>query len=507
MSTDDLTTERPPANEPGDDNSSQRLADFAPVGIFRTSPQGDYVYVNRRWTELAGLAADEAPGAGWVEALHPDDRAGVLALWQQEAAARRAFRTEYRFRRSDGQELWVLEQVVPEQDASGTFLGYIGTVTELTDQKQAETDLRAARDELEQRVAERTAELTESENRFRLLAENARDVVFRFRFLPKPKVEYISPAITRIAGHTPEDFYRDPLMAVRLIFQHDRFRVLDLMRRPEVLHTPLELRWRHKDGKTLWVEQRAVPMIEDGRLVALEGISREITERKNAEADLKNEQRFLRQLLEIQERDRTLVAYEIHDGLCQHMTGALMHLEVFARQQPPQEGGPAEQFNQALGLLRETINEARALISGLRPPILDEAGIVQAIDYLVNEARERSGMTLEFQYNTNYVELPRPLENALFRIAQEALTNMTRHSKSRAGFVDLQQQQDFLRLRIQDWGVGFDPSQVDRKRYGLQGIRERARVFGGRCNIETAPGKGTLITVDLPTMLTASMAG
>ncbi len=508
--------------------SYQTLADLAPVGLFRASSSGQYEYVNRRWCELTGLSARKARGDGWSKAVHPQDRVFVFNQWTQAQAARHPFRMQYRFLTPAGQTRWVLGEVVPEFDPTGQVLGWVGSVTDITDQKKAEEELRSARDDLEHRVRERTAnltetnhqlqneiserrraeqQLTESEHRFRLLAENARDVIFRYRFDDQPGLEYVSPAVTALCGYTPDEFYADGFLALRIVHPYDRFRLVDLLRRPEAFQAPLELRWRHRDGRIVWVEQRAVPTTdEEGRLVAVEGISREITERKRAEAELKDERRFLKQLLDVQERDRQLVAYEIHDGVVQHMTGALMLLESWAARMPlPEEdgGGP---FQKALSLMRETIDEARRLISGLRPLILDEAGIVTAVDYLVNETREKGNIAIEYHYDVHFEDLPPPLENAIFRITQEALTNIARHSKAQAAYVHITQSGDRLKIHIQDWGVGFDPGQLRPGRYGLKGMRERARLFGGSVEVKSNEGEGTTVLVEIPMVLSGSTA-
>jgi PAS domain S-box-containing protein len=504
----------------------QTLADLAPVGVFRASAEGQYQYVNRRWCELTGLSARKARGDGWSRAIHPQDRVFILNQWTQARRARQPFRMQHRFLTPAGQTRWVLGEVVPEFHPTGEVLGWVGSVTDITEQKRAEEELRSARDDLEHRVRERTANLTEanqqlqneiserrraeeqrdvSEHRFHLLAENARDVIFRYRFGESPGLEYVSPAVTTLSGYTPDEFYADALLAIRIVHPYDRFRLIDLLRRPEAFQAPLELRWRHRDGRIVWVEQRAVPTVgEDGKLQAVEGIGREITERKRAEAELKDERRFLKQLLDVQERDRQLVAYEIHDGVVQHMTGALMLLESWAARTPPAEGSDRDQFLKALGLMRDTIDEARRLISGLRPLILDEAGIVTAIDYLVNETREKSNIAIEYHYDVHFEDLPPPLENAIFRITQEALTNIARHSKARAAYVHITQQGDALKIHIQDWGVGFDPGTLSPGRYGLKGMRERARLFGGRVDVRSQAGEGTTVTVELPMVLSGS---
>jgi len=197
------------------------------------------------------------------------------------------------------------------------------------------------------------------------------------------------------------------------------------------------------------------------------------------------------------ERDRRLIAYEIHDGLVQDATGAQMYLETLleTRSVPP---GPARNDIQtALELVRRAVSEGRRLISGLRPPILDEFGVVAAIEYLIKD-QPADGPSIKLTVDVQFERLEPLWEAVIYRIAQEAITNVRRHSKSGRADIRLAQVKDRIELEIRDWGVGFDPAGIEGKRLGLQGIRERARLLRGRAVIDSAPGVGTRVFVDLP---------
>ncbi|NTW36545.1 MAG: PAS domain S-box protein [Syntrophobacteraceae bacterium] len=137
----------------------ESLARMSPVGIFRTDLKGNCIYVNERWCEIAGLTVEAALGEGWVKAIHPGDRQRVFEEWYRSAQENRPFRSEYRFQRPDGLSTSVLGQASAELNPTGEVVGYVGTVTDITQQKKAEEALQEARDELEHRVQERTAEL------------------------------------------------------------------------------------------------------------------------------------------------------------------------------------------------------------------------------------------------------------------------------------------------------------------------------------------------------------
>ncbi|HLO83507.1 MAG TPA: PAS domain S-box protein [Nostocaceae cyanobacterium] len=117
------------------------IATVSPVGLFHTDPQGHFLYVNERWCELTGLTAETARGMGWINALHPEDLGIITREWYQAVKQRHTFRAEYRFRRSDGQISWVLSQAVPERTETGEIIAYVGTVTDISERKRAETAL------------------------------------------------------------------------------------------------------------------------------------------------------------------------------------------------------------------------------------------------------------------------------------------------------------------------------------------------------------------------------
>jgi len=233
-------------------------------------------------------------------------------------------------------------------------------------------------------------------------------------------------------------------------------------------------------------------------------LEQEMAERKRIESALMREEELLRQLLAMQDRDRKLLAYEIHDGLTQHLTGTMLLLQGFRElvAKDPKEAWRA--FDAGLRSLSQGIVESRRLIGGLRPPVLEESGVVAAIENLVIESRQPGGPKIEFASDVTFHRLEPTLENTIFRIVQECLTNACRHSKSERVLVRLAQRGDRVRVEVRDWGVGFDPDAVRGLHFGLQGIRERARLLSGQAVIWSAPGQGCQILVDLPLVESAS---
>ena len=225
-----------------------------------------------------------------------------------------------------------------------------------------------------------------------------------------------------------------------------------------------------------------------------------VLDRQKTDHELQREKQFLRELLDLHERERKLVAYEIHDGLAQKLAGALLRLQSIL----PHKNENDEEYNlfqSGLDLLTQSVDETRRLISGLRPPILDESGIIAAIDYLVCEQCQQNKPEIVFQHDLSCQRLAPPLETALFRVVQEAVTNACRHSHTDKIKVTLGEENGFIRLDVQDWGIGFDPNGIPHERYGLRGIQERVRLLGGNATVEAAPKQGARISVKLPLLV------
>jgi len=247
-----------------------------------------------------------------------------------------------------------------------------------------------------------------------------------------------------------------------------------------------------------WWACRVVSLAAQGQHDYAMVICTDITQERLAAETINKEQQLLRRLLELHERERRLTAYDIHDGFAQQLTGALFRLQGFREMHGRLAEEAWKNFDAAIQLISRAIDETRRLISGLRPPILDESGIVQAIEYLVYENSRQDSPEIEFRHKVAFDRLAPPLESAIFRIVQESLQNACRHSKSEKVRVELKQKGERIYIDVVDWGVGFKPDEVEERRFGLQGIRERARLLDGRVVIESKPGQGTRVGVELP---------
>jgi PAS domain S-box-containing protein len=258
-----------------------------------------------------------------------------------------------------------------------------------------------------------------------------------------------------------------------------------------------EVPFLRKDGSIFFAEVRDSHVLYNGRPCLL-GFMRDITERKRAREALQEEHRTLRHLLQSSDHERQVIAYDIHDGLAQDIAGAILQLQTYhhLRVQNPAEA--VKYFVAGMALLKKGHSEARRLISGVRPPILDESGITAAIAHLVHDHSYDEGPRIEFRSRVKFSRLAPILENAIYRIIQEGVSNACRHSKSNKVRISLLQKDAKLKIEIRDWGVGFTPTEVGGERFGLEGIRQRARLLGGQTEIESVLNKGTRVTVELP---------
>jgi signal transduction histidine kinase len=213
---------------------------------------------------------------------------------------------------------------------------------------------------------------------------------------------------------------------------------------------------------------------------------------------LKAERQLLAESLEYHERDRQLLAFEIHDGIIQDMTAALMFLEASGGKATFADPGGQQSFDKGLRLLRDSVAEARRLIGGLIPVQLDERGLDISLENLVTRFQEDHGLEIDYAAELRLKHLAPAVELIVLRIAQESLNNVARHSQSPRAEVGLVQGAGELVLTVQDFGIGFDPAQVKAGKYGLAGIRERARLAGGEATIESRAGQGTQVTVRIP---------
>ncbi|NTW02959.1 MAG: response regulator [Oscillochloris sp.] len=214
---------------------------------------------------------------------------------------------------------------------------------------------------------------------------------------------------------------------------------------------------------------------------------RDITDRKRAE---------------LLEEERRQVAYELHDGVAQVVTSVYQQLQLFIRHYRPRAPQAMAALDQLQALARRAVTETRRVIEGLRPTALDDFGLAGAIEMLADSLREE-GWTLNLEIQLGDERLATPIETALFRIAQEALTNTRKYAGTTHAAITLIRSSDSVQLEFRDWGCGFDPETLQQAtslggRLGLRAMRERALFLGGELRVEAKPGAGVRIIASIP---------
>ncbi|HEY0060228.1 MAG TPA: sensor histidine kinase, partial [Flavisolibacter sp.] len=252
------------------------------------------------------------------------------------------------------------------------------------------------------------------------------------------------------------------------------------------------------------VECTAIPIKNEmGRVIKVLSVSNDITERKKAEDDLLQKNIELRQLsahLEnIREEERTKMSREIHDELGQQLTGLKMEVSWLNRHFKGQDQKTLLKIKSCLGLIDDTIQSVKRIATMLRPSILDHLGLAEALDWQGAEFSKHTGVPLSFQTAVSETKFPPVLSIAVFRVFQEALTNVARHANATEVSCTLKVESGTLHLIVTDNGKGFSTqSWTQRRTLGLLGMRERVEMLHGRFTIHSVPGEGTTICAEIP---------
>jgi PAS domain S-box-containing protein len=308
------------------------------------------------------------------------------------------------------------------------------------------------------------------------------------------RVVRVNPEFTRLFGYTPQE-----ALGRRLV---------DLITTPDLEHE-VEESWqavlrgqrvtrevdrRRKDGACLHVLVAAVPVPVRGRLTLVCAMYRDITQRRQAEIAL---QTLSRRLLEVQEMERRHLARELHDEIGQLLT----YLRLLLRSDQDSSTESLQvQFERARTVVDDLLTKVRGMSFDLRPADLDQLGLLPSLLTLFERYSARTGVMVDFKHQGLEQRFRPELETGAYRVVQEALTNVARHSGGASVIVRLRTESDFLKLQIVDEGSGFDLKAATKtpRSSGLYGLRERITLLGGSVRIESIPGHGTTIAAELP---------
>ncbi|MEY2547750.1 MAG: two-component system, chemotaxis family, CheB/CheR fusion protein [Verrucomicrobiota bacterium] len=485
------------------------VADNVPQLIWTNEGDGTANYFNRRWYEYSGLSYEESRGVGWQAIVHADDGPASVERWKRALAKGEVFDAEYRLRRKDGAYRWFIGRNVPLRH-KGEVLSWFGTATDIEDLKQAEAALR------------------ESEERFRLLVEGAKDYAM-FLLDVENQITFWSEGAERVLGWTEEEAIGQ---SGAIIFtEEDKAKGAVEHELATALSdgSALDRRWHlRKDRSRLWTDGIMMRLDdESGQLRGFAKIARDATEQQRADAALRHardemEQRVLertrdlvtmnteleqtmaqrqqleRELLEISEREKRRIGEDLHDLVCQELSATALYLKSNAKKLAKENSTASAALDEAAQTVNRNVGVARDLARGLQAVELNAAGLKNALRDLAAQACEATAIKCHFKCARG-VRVPDDTAALhLYRVAQEAVTNAVKHSGAKNVLISLDRDSDHICVSVQDDGKGFVPRKRA-KGLGLHMMRYRANALGGELKIERRRTGGMDITCVIPT--------
>ncbi|MBL8825740.1 MAG: PAS domain-containing protein [Planctomycetaceae bacterium] len=440
------------------------------------------LYYSPHMTRLLGYEPAEfgTKLSAWANHVHPDDQPRVFAALMAHMNENVPYDIEYRCYTKQRELRWFAARGDSIRDEHNRTIRLSGSFIDITARKLAEQ------------------ELAQKEGLLRIMMDTTSAVVYikdldgRYLYINHEFEKLFNVTREQHIGRSDFDLFpHDVAEAFRCNDQQvaqaaDPVQFEEYAPRDDGMHTYLSVKFAIRN----W----------SGDVYATCGISTDITERKRSEARLIEDQRFLRGLIAVNERERQTMAYNLHDGLIQYITGSVMEIEGLTKTIQLNDE-QRSRFDNVLRSLRQAINDGRRVLSGLRPLVLDASGVVIALEHLLAELRANTTIDLSLTQRVDFDRLPPLVEEMIYRIVQESLNNVIKHSGAKWAGVVLYQMGDNVRITVRDDGHGFDLRQVNPRRYGLQGIRKRAELIGGTAEIESSPGHGTVVSVTLPLTL------
>ncbi|HET7343948.1 MAG TPA: PAS domain-containing protein, partial [Methylomirabilota bacterium] len=439
---------------------------------------GRVLFISGRTERLLGYGLErwrDEPGF-WRAHLHPDDRERVLATSAAGIAAGRDYMHEYRMLAADGGVVWLRDSVRVEAGRLRTLK------VDITPLKRAEAALRA------------------SEQRYRTLVTNIPDVVWLVD--REGGIVFVSPHVEQLQGYTSEEL-RQAGLAGWLGRVHPDDRSLARAGFAGLFAGAgtfdLEYRLQHKDGRWIWLHDRATATYEQDGVRYASGLASDITDRKRAE---EIRALLLNQVITVQEEERQRIARELHDETAQSLASLLLGLGgLQAARSLSAARAQARELHQ---VATRALAEVRRLAWGLRPSVLDDLGLAAALGRYADEFGRTRGIGVEVDAGgLGDARVSTAVETALYRIMQEALSNVARHAGASRVRVQVTRFGAVVAMIVEDDGRGFDPAAepppgTTTRGLGIHSMRERAVVLDGTLEIDAAPGRGTRVTVEIP---------
>lgn len=421
---------------------------------------------------LFGVTRADIPDipAVFMDHVHHDDRELVQTAISEALQNHQPFMCDFRVVLPQGSVRVHQVRGTVISDATGRPVKMYGFARDVTELVQATEAVRL------------------SERRYRLLAEHVTDVIWTTDMKGNPT--FVSPSVTRHLGYTVEECLA--LTPVEILTPRSRRIASEAF--AEILTSEREYadphrawRWQvemiRKDGSTVWTEVTMTFLRDqDNRAQEVLGVSRDISDRIEAEEALRG---LTGQLLRLQDQERRRLARELHDVTGQGLAAVSMNLTLVGHAIPPTDAKAHRILSDTLCLTNQCIREIRTLSYLLHPPLLDEEGLEAALHWYVEGLAERSGIKVDLQISLGRDRPPQEVEIVLFRIVQETLVNIHRHSGSATARIRIERETDQLRLEVSDVGRGIPLSVLHRANeqkgalgVGVMGMHERVRQLG-----------------------------
>ncbi len=451
------------------------LVESLPDLVFTCDADGTFTFMSESVEDVLGWTPAEIVGGDFRDIVVGPDGGRPLGLRFQAVAENpgRTLVTRFELRTKWG-EPKAVEVAAAAVIRDGVFAGVHGSARDVSDQERLERELR------------------ESETRYRYLVESSPDLVWMTD--ATGRLTFVSDRAMPVIGWSPRDLigrsFADLAPAEGRKAAVARFTWL--RRHPTEPHRS-RARVLGADGAERLVEITGIGMLADGTFLGAHGAARDIGELDRLEADLRRQAGEL-----AASEERAHLARELHDSVTQalfSMTLQSRSLELLMARDPAQVPGKLTELRE---LQRDALAEMRALIFELRPGNLQQHGLVQALRTHAAGLSGRIGLPVVVDADLGDRRPSLDVEEAIYRIAQEALHNVVKHAGARQARVEIARQADGIRVRVEDDGHGFDPDEVPDGHLGLAGMRARAERLGGRFRVTSELGRGTVVEAVVP---------
>lgn len=420
----------------------------------------------------------------FLERVHPEDRSLVRTAIEKAYSDHQPFTFSHRIIRPDGDVRALYVRGVVLEDKQGRAIRMVWTGLDVTDGLVVEEALK------------------QTQQRYQELIDSVDGIVWEAN--ASLEMTFVSKQAKQLLGYPVELWTQEPMFWQNHILPLDREVVV------KRCQTALEKKDREEfefrmvaaDGRTIWL-RAIVRGVAEQKQNKLRGIMVDISERKNVEARLKESFEQLRNLAvrlqSVREEESTRIALEIHDELGQALTGLKMDLTWLNKRMPPDQATLSEKVGSMLKLIDSTIQTVRRISTELRPGVLDDLGLVAALEWQSDEFQRRTGIRCKVSLPEDSLALDKEKSTAIFRIFQETLTNIARHAKAKNVTITMQHDAEHLYLVVRDDGIGIPMQKInDPHSMGLISMRERAVFLGGKLNITSQPMQGTIVSLQVP---------